>query len=60
MDTVNVILSTPGPRLVTPAVTLPNAGNGCGTALAHAALQNKTAADTQTGTGRGAAGIDPT
>jgi hypothetical protein len=26
MPTVNVIVSTPGPRLVTPTVTLPDAG----------------------------------
>ena len=37
IDTVKVIDATPGPRLVTPTVTLPDAGCVCGACLAHAA-----------------------
>jgi hypothetical protein len=33
---VKVIDATPGPRLVTPTVTLPDAGCVCGVRLAHA------------------------
>jgi hypothetical protein len=47
METVNVIVSTPGPRLVTPTVTRPDTRGDSGATLAQAAPQKKRDAETQ-------------
>jgi hypothetical protein len=52
IDTLNVIVSTPGPRLVTPTVTLPDTGGDCGAAFAQAAEKKMRDAETQSRTGR--------
>src|SRR4051812_671252 len=45
IDTPNVRFSTPGPRLVTPTVTLPVAGDDCGGVLAQAPATTNRAAE---------------
>src|SRR6478672_10825715 len=47
IDTPNAIISTLGPRLVTPTVTVPVAGNGCGGVLAQAPAPTKRAAESE-------------
>src|SRR5436190_12622717 len=45
MDTPNAMVSTPGPRLVIPTVTVPVAGNDGGGVLAQAPAPTKRAAE---------------